>query len=45
MAPDKVLRMLVDNKLSLSRKSNVIPPKKKKGEREKGTRKRKKGKE
>lgn len=30
MAPDKVLRMLVDSKLSLSRKSNVIPPKKKK---------------
>jgi len=30
MAPDKVLRMLADNKPSLSRKSNVTPPKKKK---------------
>ena len=44
MAPDKVLRMLADNKPSLSRKSNVTPPKKKKkkGEREKGRRNRKK---
>ena len=34
MAPDKVLRMLADNKPSLSRKSNVTPPKKKKKRRE-----------
>ena len=34
MAPDKVLRMLADNKPSLSRKSNVTPPKKKRRERE-----------
>lgn len=40
MAPDKVLRMLVDKKLNLSRKSNLTPPKKK--EREEGERERKK---
>ena len=43
MAPDKVLRMLADNKPSLSRKSNVTPPKKKKErERKEGERERKK---
>ena len=39
MASDKVLRILVDNKLSLSKKSNVTPQKKKK--RKKRERKRK----
>ena len=41
MAPDKVLRMLADNKPSLSRKSNVTPPKKKKKKRRERERKEK----